>query len=168
MKAKPLPPYDLVSAYIDYNPETGQAIWKRSPANNIKVGTPVGTFHRGYLVVRFKGKSYPAHRLFWLLQTQEEPDQLIDHIDQDKANNAFANLRLVDYSQNGMNRNATKANKLGIKGVCWDAKGNKYKASIRVNGVAKHLGYFSDLELAIQARKNYEQQLFQTDSFLQS
>jgi hypothetical protein len=168
MKPKPLPPYDLVSTYINYDPQTGQGIWKLSPANNVKIGSPVGTFRKDYLVVRFKGKTYPAHRLFWLLNTKTDPLILIDHIDGNKTNNVFANLRLATYSQNGMNRSATKTNKLNIKGVCWDSKANKYKSSIRVNGKAKHIGYFADLESAIAARKLHEQQLFQEFAFVKS
>jgi len=161
MKPKPLPLHDFLATYIEYNPETGQGVWKRSPANNIKAGATVGTIYKNYLVVRFKGKSYPAHRLFWLLQTKTDPgDFLIDHIDGNKSNNAFSNLRLSTFSQNGMNRPATKVNKLGIKGVCWDAKARKYKSSIRVDGQARHIGYFDDLDLAIAARKLHEQQTF--------
>lgn len=156
MKAKPLPPLELVADFLDYNPETGTATWKKSPARNIKVGSTAGTIYKGYIVIRFKGKSYPAHRLFWLLQTGEEPSQLIDHIDQNKANNAFSNLRLVSYSQNAMNRGATKASKSGVKGVCWDSKANKYKASIRINGKAKHIGNFDTLESASAARASFE------------
>ena len=162
MKPKPLPPFELVNTYIDYNPDTGEAIWRKSPARNIKVGSPVGTYHRGYLVVRFKGKSYPAHRLFWLLRTGEEPTELVDHIDQNRANNTFSNLRLVTNSQNGMNRGPTKANKLGVKGVCWDAKANKYKAYIQINGKKKHIGNYVDLESAINARRSFELQIFGT------
>lgn len=84
---------------------------------------------------------------------------LVDHIDQNKTNNVFSNLRLATYSQNGMNRDATKSNKLGMKGVCFDAKVGKYKASIRVNGKHKHLGYFDNPDCAFAARKTFENNL---------
>jgi hypothetical protein len=165
MKPKSLPPYELVAYFIEYDSISGQGTWKVSPANNIKAGSSVGTLYRGYLVVRFKGKSYPAHRLFWLLQTGSEPTGLIDHIDTDRTNNAFSNLRLATSSQNAMNRGATKANKIGVKGVCWDAKAKKYKASIRINGKAKHLGYFDTIHEAANVRRLHEQQIFGSFAF---
>jgi hypothetical protein len=166
MEPKPLPPYKLVSNFIDYDPISGLGTWKVSPANNVKAGSPVGTLHCGYLVVTFKRKSYPAHRLFWLLQTGLEPDGFIDHIDNNKTNNAFSNLRVATCSQNGMNRGATRANKIGVKGVCWDAKVDKYKAQIKINGKVKHLGYFDTIEKAADVRRLYEQQIFGSFAFV--
>jgi hypothetical protein len=163
MKPKPLPSREIVGNFINYNLINGVAIWSKSPARNIKAGSPVGTIHRGYLVVRFQGKSYPLHRFCWLLATNQDPDELmIDHIDGNKLNNAFANLRLCSNAQNGMNRGATKANKLGVKGVCWDAKACKYKAHIQINGKKKHIGNFADLESALDARRSYETEIFGT------
>jgi hypothetical protein len=59
-----------------------------------------------------------------------------------------------------MNRGATKANKLGVKGVCWDSKACKYKAYITINGKKKHIGNFTDLESAVDARRSYEAEIF--------
>lgn len=161
MKPKPLPSVDIVREFIMYDCGSGLALWKKSPARNIKAHSPVGTIHRGYLVVRFQGKSYPLHRLIWLLETGEDPGEfMVDHIDGDRLNNAFENLRLCSNAQNGMNRGATKANKLGVKGVCWDKKAGKYKAHIRIDGKKKHIGNYSDLQSAIDARRSFEIQFF--------
>jgi hypothetical protein len=163
MKPKPLPSREIVGNFIDYDPETGNATWIKSPARNIKAGSPVGTINRGYLVVRFQGKSYPLHRLCWLLETNQDPaESMVDHIDGNRLNNAFANLRLCNNSQNGMNRGATKANKLGVKGVCWDRTACKYKAYIQISGKKKHIGNFADLESAIDARRSFEAEIFGT------
>jgi hypothetical protein len=163
MKPKPLPNREIVGNFIDYDLASGLAIWSKSPARSIKAGSPVGTIYRGYLVVRFQGKDYPLHRFCWLLATNQDPgDLMIDHIDGNKLNNAFANLRLCTKSQNGMNRGATKANKLGVKGVYWDAKACKYKAQIKINGKTKHIGYFADFELAVHARRSSEAEIFGT------
>ena len=163
MKPKPLPSQENVANFIDYDLVSGLAIWSKSPAKNIKAGTQAGTVHRGYLVVRFQGKSYPLHRLCWLLATNQDPgDLMIDHIDGNRLNNVFANLRLCSNAQNGMNRSATKANKLGVKGVCWDAKACKYKAHIQINGKKKHIGNYADLESAVNARRSFEAEIFGT------
>ena len=44
----------------------------------------------------------------------------------------------------------------GVKGVKWDKYKERWKVEVRENKKIKHLGYFKDLKLAIQARKNYE------------
>ena len=161
MKPKPLPSREIVASFIEYDLASGVAVWIKSPARNIKAGSLAGTIHRGYLIVRFQGKSYPLHRLCWLLATSQDPNELmIDHIDGNRLNNAFANLRLCSNAQNGMNRGATKANKLGVKGVCWDAKACRYKAYITINGKKKHIGNFTDLESAVDARRSYEAEIF--------
>ena len=43
-----------------------------------------------------------------------------------------------------------------IPGVCWSNTANKWRAYINLEGKQKHLGYFDNIEDAIQARKNAE------------
>lgn len=43
-----------------------------------------------------------------------------------------------------------------IPGVCWSNTANKWRAYINLEGKQKHLGYFDDIEDAIQARKDAE------------
>lgn len=46
----------------------------------------------GYRYVDIDGESYRADKLAWLYMTGEWPDELV-HVDGDKGNNVFANLR---------------------------------------------------------------------------
>ena len=73
----------------------------------------------------------------------------VDHINGDKLDNRKSNLRIVTGQQNKMNRLAYKNNKLGLKGVCKDGK--KYKATIKKNGIKKHIGLFNTPEEAARA-----------------
>ena len=43
-----------------------------------------------------------------------------------------------------------------IPGVCWSNTTNKWRAYINLEGKQKHLGYFDNIEDAIQARKDAE------------
>lgn len=43
-----------------------------------------------------------------------------------------------------------------IPGVCWSNTANKWRAYINLEGKQKHLGYFDNIEDAIQARKDAE------------
>ncbi len=67
-----------------------------------------------------------------------------DHIDGDGLNNQRKNLRVCTDSQNAQNKSKPKNNTSGIKGVSWYSKGNKWRATINIQGKYVHLGYFTD------------------------
>lgn len=54
----------------------------------------------------------------------------------------------------------TKANKSGIVGVNWDKSRGKWMASLRFKGHKYNLGRFDNIQDAIDARKEAEQQIF--------
>lgn len=88
--------------------------------------------------------------------------RIVDHINGNPLDNRRSNLRLVTLSQNAQNRKRHKNNKSGVKGVIWH-KGNKaWRASIMINGKAKHLGSFQDLQEAGQAYRNASEKFFGT------
>jgi len=74
----------------------------------------------------------------------------VDHIDLNRLNNSRSNLRIVSRHENNCNRRAYSNNKSGYKGVSW--KGDKWRATITVNGIHKHLGCFID---KLEAAKAY-------------
>lgn len=94
--AKTISHSDLVSL-LDYDPETGIFQWKSGRYSGRTAGW---TDPDGRLRVRVKGRFYYAARLAWFYMTQEWPDKDVDHIDEDKTNNAFANLQLLTRSDN--------------------------------------------------------------------
>ena len=116
------------------------------------------THKQGYkqigLTKNGKQKHFYVHRLVGIAFL-ENPDnkQMIDHIDENKANNNVKNLRWATCKDNLANQGKRTNNKSGFKGVCFDKPLNKYKAYIRINGKIKHLGYF---ETAEEASKAYE------------
>lgn len=76
----------------------------------------------------------------------------MDHIDNNRFNNNISNLRWATYQENNQNANISKANTSGIKGVSFNKNNNKWRASITIDGVKIHLGYFDKLEDAKKAR----------------
>ena len=82
----------------------------------------------GYLIVKFKGKQYKAHRLCWFFYYGEFPNDVIDHIDGDKLNNSIENLRDVEQAENTRN--------VSCKGYYIDnsTNGLKAKYTIKSNG----------------------------------
>src|SRR4051812_43329308 len=58
---------------------------RKSPARGTRVGERVGHIDsKGYLAIRFDGKTYRAHQLAWLHVHGEWPSEL-DHINRDKT-----------------------------------------------------------------------------------
>ena len=171
MKYRPLPPLEELKEFLDYNPNTGIFTWIKG-RQAIKVGQVAGkTTGNGYVRIRFKsqtdksrycGYDYFAHRLAYYMYHGADPlEKLIDHIDGDKSNNKIKNLRLATVSQNQMHRvNLASDNTSGATGVVWNKNRKKWKAQIQVNKVHKFLGYFTNKEDAIKARKEGEIKYF--------
>ena len=99
-------------------------------------------------------KSFRVHRLVGKAFL-ENPDNkpMIDHIDENKANNNVKNIRWATDKENGYNQGKYKNNKSGYKGVSFNKPMNKYVAHININGKKKHIGLF---ETAEEASKAYE------------
>ncbi|MCX8289124.1 HNH endonuclease [Enterobacter pseudoroggenkampii] len=112
-----------------------------------------------YQRIDFLGKSEQAHRVAWYIMKGEFPSSLIDHINRDKHDNRWCNLRLASKAENNRNTDLRKDNVSGHKGVCWRSGRNKWLVQIGINGKVKHLGNFDDFELAClvadEARNKY-------------
>jgi AP2 domain/HNH endonuclease len=74
--------------------------------------------------------------------TNAPKDKFVDHADKNRLNNQRANLRHCDRSLNAANNHSSRTNKSGYKGVYWLEPNQKWRAYIRVNGRAVHLGLF--------------------------
>ena len=118
-------------------------------------GSKTETPWTSYLFVSIKNKSYAVHRIIWFYMTGEWPDQ-IDHIDGNGLNNKWDNLRNVDCKENSRNQKIRKTNTSGVMGVYWNKQNQKWNPRIRVDDQLKHLGYYSDFNDAVAARKNAE------------
>lgn len=117
---------------LNYDPTTGVFTWvaKRS---GVHLGAAGGA-GKDYARITVDGKTYPSHRLAWLYMTGDlVPAGLeIDHIDGDKLNNVWSNLRLASRSENGFNKGLTKLNTSGIKGL--SKRDTRYwRAQLNVN-----------------------------------
>lgn len=136
---------------------TSDGAWKRS--NTRRAGKLVGSKlgEDGYIRVNItiKNRLYKvfAHRLVWAWHHGRWPHDLLDHIDQDKSNNAIENLREVCQAENHKNRPLQKNNRSGVTGVYWDKGRNKWHAYIKYNKKYIGLGRFVCFGQAIKARK---------------
>jgi hypothetical protein len=86
------------------------------------------------------------------------PSGDIDHINGERGDNRWRNLRDVTRSINGQNRHrAPSNNRLGILGV--RARGRRFTAQITVGGRALHIGTFGTAKEAAAAHAAAKRQM---------
>lgn len=142
--------FDAVAAALSYCPESGAMTWKLS-RGKAKAGDAAGAYdERGYCVIGLLGKRHYAHRLAVLLETGQWPSDVVDHIDGDRSNNRWSNLRCVSVALNTQNRHiASHRSQTGVLGVRRFRK--KFRAAISIDRQQAHLGTFDTVEDAHQA-----------------
>lgn len=130
---------------LNYDPETGVFRWAKSRGTQ-KAGALAGTMVSGYLMIALDWRQYGAHRLAWLYMTGKFPLHQVDHINGDKTDNRFVNLRDVDRSVNQQNLKKARSNNIssGLLGVTFHKKDKKYRARITHNQKRIELGSFDD------------------------
>jgi len=84
----------------------------------------------------------------------------IDHINRNRLDNRFENLRSVTFGQNNMNVSVGTNNTSGVTGVSWHKGARKWQAGIMLDYKNKHLGLFERKQDAIDARKEAERKYF--------
>lgn len=90
-----------------------------------------------------------------------EKGMVIDHINGDAFDNTLSNLRYCTPSQNQMNSSKTKRKKTSrYKGVCFVKSKNKWCVQIRLNGLQKVVGWFSNEKDAAIAYNEKAVELF--------
>ena len=176
--AQALPPQGELLKWFRYDAETGilyriaivnaNTGKRRFLASERIAGNPSTC---KYLRCRIPGIGYAAvSRIIWVIQTGIDPaEKEVDHINMDKQDNRWCNLRLAERSQNlGNRRKQATANGVvplsHYKGVSYkrDRHGRPVYifAQIRVNGKRIHLGMFPTEELAHAAYCNAAKHYF--------
>jgi hypothetical protein len=159
----------LLRNLLRYEPETGKLVWlarpvemfencmqsaeSRAKAWNTRWAN-VEAFvspSQGYRYGRIFRQIYPSHRVIWAMQAGFWPDVDIDHINGNRSDNRWSNLRCANRSENLRNKGLCGRNKSGVKGVSWDAKWEKWRATINVNRRQTNLGRFVELADAAAA-----------------
>ena len=148
---------EYLRSILDYNSETGIFTWKVRTANRVKVGDVAGYSNgNDYLQISVQSRLYQAHRLAWLHTRGVWPKDQIDHINRNRSDNRISNLREATNKQNQQNTGKQSNNTSGHPGVSWYKRISKWQAQIDHNQKHIHLGYFTDIEEALSARKAAE------------
>lgn len=87
------------------------------------------------------------------------PSMFIDHINIDKSDNRWCNLREADRFDNAYNIKPRKYNKSGYVGVSFQKKTNKWFACYRRDGKSVTIGRFTCKHDAAQAYNDIVKEL---------
>lgn len=150
-----LPTQARLAEVLRYDPETGGFWWLVSPSSNVAVGDLAGSIDKGlrYRRIGVDGFQHYAHRLAFIAMTGDCPS-MIDHINRDRSDNRWRNLRAAEKWQNLGNSGPSARNTSGVKGVCWHKAAGKWHAQIRANGRHFSIGLFDCIEDAANAYKS--------------
>lgn len=159
---------ELLRKLLDYNPETGVLTWKERERGMFSSNRGFSTWNaryantqafvndcHGYLCGSIFRTKYLAHRIIWIWMTGEVPNE-VDHINGNRADNRWSNLRNVNKSTNMKNAKMPKTNTSGRVGVYWYEPYGKWLAKISFKKGPKNLGYFEKFEDAVSAREEAE------------
>lgn len=135
---------DQLKERFSYDPESGAFAYRFTVGRHLR-GDRAGTVHHtGYRTICIKGKLYLEHRLAWLYMTGEFP-LTVDHIDRDKQNNSWGNLREATRQENRHNCSA--------KGF-FEQKGKFHSRAI-LGGEQTYLGSFDTANEAHLATRDF-------------
>lgn len=158
---------EVVRELLGYDPKTGALTWKRRNRkwfgddrafktwNKRFAGKPAFTSNdgSGYRVGAIFGQKLYAHRVAWVCEHGDWPNEQIDHINGDRGDNRMVNLREATHQENARNISLRSDNSSGFVGVYRDKRRNDWYAQIKVEGSTLNLGRFKNKESAVAARK---------------
>jgi len=111
----------------------------------------------GYWNVGVDGRKYKLHRVIFFYVTGAFPENEIDHINGNRADNRWCNLRDVSKSDNQKNAARRRDNKSGCTGVSWHKRERKWFVRIQSKKQYIEIGSYTDINDAIIARKEAEE-----------
>lgn len=148
---KALPPQARLLELLRYDCNSGHLFWKERPNtaswNATYEGRRAGSrCSRGYREIAIDNRTYLEHRLIWKLVTGEDPNGQIDHVNLDKGDNRFSNLREATVSTNQCNTRPRAQS--GLKGAHWNRFRGYWQSAIKFDGRTVNLGRFDTAEEA--------------------
>lgn len=99
---------------------------------------------RGYRSIGIDRIRIQAHRVVFAMTRGRWPIGLLDHRNRNRLDNTPSNLREATKTESARNRGLLRSNKSGRTGV--SVSGNRWRATIHVDGRQINLGRFVELE----------------------
>ena len=96
----------------------------------------------------------------WSTKFTRDSDKIIDHKNRNGLDNRRCNLRICTRTQNTQNTKISTRNSSGYKGISWCKKNGKWETRLYANKVKHFLGYYSNLNDAINIRLEAERKYY--------
>jgi len=151
--------------WVTYNPDTGEFFWLRGQRKGRRAGT-APTRTRTYRRVWIEGAEYLEHVLAWFYMTGNWPVGQIDHINRNRDDNRWCNLRDVPPEINALNKSWYSSNSTGFKGVAYCPRNGRWSASIKRFGRQRWLGYHTTPHAASKAFKEADRKWYEEHAHL--
>lgn len=135
---------------LRYDPETGKFTWLMN-THNARTDAEAGHLLKSrYVSIKYRRKSYYAHRLAWLYVHGRWPSECVDHVNGIRDDNRICNLRECTNAENQQNLTSRGKGRSGLTGVIWNKSSGKWEVRIRAAGPQQYFGLFDDKHEAHQ------------------
>jgi hypothetical protein len=143
-----------------YEPDCGNMYYRYFNGAEFIKGTLITSVHDGYITAKTRGSYFRAHIIAVILMTGKYPDESfeVDHVNRDRKDNRWSNLRLATRTQNQANKSLQKNNTHGSKNVSFD-KGY-WRVLVTCKGKRYDGGRFSNKEDAINKATELRNKVF--------
>lgn len=161
MAYKALPSPEVLRQLFWYEPDTGKLFnrergieWfkdahARDTWNTKFAEKEAGFQAAGRRHLKIRGDAFMSYRVAWAIFYGEDPGGILDHANGNPLDDRIENLRKCSRSENNQNRRAGGVSQ--YIGVSWHGRVKKWRATIKIGQVPKHLGYFKDEVAAARA-----------------
>lgn len=140
-----------LQSILHYDPDTGIWTWRARLSTRIQIGDEAGTISYGHRRIVIDGLNFKAHDLAFIYMTGSEPKGFVVHLDNNKLNNAWANLKDMTFKEAHLHKVNTNPN----HGVYYHRPSKKWQARIWEAGYSRHLGSWPSRDEARAAMRNY-------------
>lgn len=151
-----IPSIQTLREKFEYYPETGK-LFRRYKNYSREVGLTLHNARQEVTCHPWKGAK---SAVCWALHYGVWPSSILDHADRDPTNNKINNLRPATAQQNSANASLSRLNSVGLKGVSFVKRLDKYSATIKFNRKQIHLGVFDDPQEAAKVYQKKAVELF--------
>lgn len=181
MTKRSVPTPEELRQLLRYDPDTGKLYWKERGERFCPSSADMRRWNsrhsgkealtslnaNGYFAGHVMNRSLLAHRVIWALHYGEWPENEIDHINCNRADNRLCNLRQASLTENARNRPKRSGTSSLPKGVATVNRSSKFQARIRHDGRLLYLGCYDSIDQAhaayCEAAKRYHGEFARTE-----
>lgn len=154
---------EVAKQIFRYEPDTGRFYWLTKISRKTVVGSRAGNqMPVGYWSVQVFGSRYYLHRLAFSMMGKPVP-ALVDHINRDRSDNRWTNLRGATKALNAANLSLRPTNRSGHPNVYFCKERKKFCVSIRDHGRTVNGGRFDSFGDAVSAAADLRIRIYGED-----